>query len=424
MSKTPIRPILAGGVAAITAAAAFVGVPLSGASPRSHDVRSPYGASAGAYGSTISLADGTARSGHSAITTLGCTTRAGVDRQNTTDRSNLSTAGTAGATSTRTRTVRPDGGGLASVSDSKVAGLDLFGGALTAKTVHTTATVTGGSTLTNTGSTIFDDLEIAGHRIDFQPKPNQTLSLPGIGTVTLNAQKASTADGETTQTVNGLEVKLFKGNPAGLPAGSHVVVGHARAALHDVASAPLRGLAYGSEITNGDTVVSTRSFAQILPCEGTDHHPARNRGAGLDVVRALHVGAVTSTATGATAADGSHATTRSSVADVALLRHLVTARAVTAVAHIAGSGGDVRSSERGSHIVGLRVAGKPVDVSRQRNTAIKLPAGIGTLYLDRVTTSPNGLTVHMIDLHLTQARDGLAKGTDILIGNAVAALAH
>lgn len=425
MIRIPARPVLVGGVAAVTTVAAFAGVTLSGASPRAHDGGSTFGASAGAYGSTLSLAGGTVRSGHSAITTLGCTTRAGVTHQNTTDHSQLSQAGTVGATSTQTQTVRPDGGGLESIGLSKVTGLDLFDGKLTANAVDAASTVTGGSSVATAGSTTFDDLEIDGHRIDFQPSPNQSIAVPGVGTVTLNAQDTTSTGGVTEMTVNGLDVSLDKHNLAGLPAGAHLVIGHARAALHDVASHPLRGVAYGTEITNGKTVTSKRSFAQIMPCEGTQHaHPARNVGAGVDVARAIRTGAVTSRAVGQTGPDGASGTTRSSVTDISLLHHLVTADVVTAVAHVAENGRNISTSEHGSRIVGLRVDGHPVDVTSKPNTAIDLPGGLGTLYLNHVTTTPRGLTVHTIDLQLAQPRDGLAKGSDIVVGNAVAAIAH
>ena len=47
---------------------------------------------------------------------------------------------------------------------------------------------------------------------------------------------------------------------------------------------------------------------------------------------------------------------------------------------------------------------------------------LGTLWVHRVVNTPNGLVVHGLDLVLTVTKNGLKKGSEIIVGSASAAV--
>jgi hypothetical protein len=418
MRHVPARPVIVGGAAILTGALAATMPGLSGATTQVGQATT-YAASAGAYGSTVTVGD-VAKSGRSAVVTLGCTTKRGVTHNDTTDHSTVNSAGRVGSVTNHTATKALSGGGIESVSRSTTSALDLAGGVITGKAVDATSTVSGGDSTSTAGTTHFTDLKVAGKPVASTPKPNTVYRLPGVGTLKLNVQHDAKTASERSLTVEALTLTAAKHNTAGLAAGTRVVVGHARAALSNLVSNPLAGSSYGTAIETGSTAKSAPSFRQVMPCEGTGGRTLRNSGGDVAAGSALKTGNVVSTATAKTATSGATGATRSHVTGVALLGKLVKARAITAVAHIAGKYGDATVSEAGSGIAGLVIDGKAYKGSVAPNTKIDL--GVGTLWLNRLEKSDNKVTVHMIDLHLAKARDGLPKGADLVVGNATVGL--
>ncbi|WP_411076492.1 choice-of-anchor P family protein [Streptomyces sp. cmx-4-7] len=122
-------------------------------------------------------------------------------------------AGTAGAGSARTAT-----------STATVNGLHLLGGLVSAGTATATATATAPAalgTVTLTGTTNLTGARVGNTTLAAHPAPNTVITLPQLGTVTLNEQRVY-GDGRGL-VVNALHVRLSD--------GTDIVVGGARASL-------------------------------------------------------------------------------------------------------------------------------------------------------------------------------------------------
>jgi hypothetical protein len=105
-----------------------------------------------------------------------------------------------------------------SETTSKIAGLDLFSGAIKADAISSDAHVRGtsaGTTVTGTSGLV--NLSIGGKAIPINTKPNTKISLAGLATITINKQTATA----NSVTVCAIDIVLLKAN-AGLPAGAEV----------------------------------------------------------------------------------------------------------------------------------------------------------------------------------------------------------
>jgi hypothetical protein len=105
---------------------------------------------------------------------------------------NVSTQGTLGAS-----------GGSSSSAD--VAGVSALGGALTATAIRSSCTVGPNS---SSGSTTLVGATLGGLPVALNPAPNTTLTVPGVGSVTLNEQIPTGGAGNYSLTVNAIHVHL------------------------------------------------------------------------------------------------------------------------------------------------------------------------------------------------------------------------
>jgi hypothetical protein len=119
----------------------------------------------------------------------------------------------------------PAAGTQAGVSTSTVGPINLLGGVITADQVQATATAVG-PPITSGGSATFTNLRILGVPFSVNPGPNTNVTLPLLGSVTLNEQVVKPSG----ILVNALHVRLL--------GGTDLVV--ARAAAHLVNSGAVR----------------------------------------------------------------------------------------------------------------------------------------------------------------------------------------
>ena len=117
---------------------------------------------------------------------------------------------------------------LASTS-STASNVSLLDGLLTVTSIAADAqeSSSGGVDTPSTAGSGFIGLAIAGLPVDPSLPPNSTLTLPGIGTVTVNEQLL---DSHSAVQVNGLHIKVTQQNLLGLAVGAEIVVAHAGAA--------------------------------------------------------------------------------------------------------------------------------------------------------------------------------------------------
>jgi hypothetical protein len=359
------------------------------------------------------------RSGNTAVTTL-CTSQAGVRRTNHTGATSIPNVGTVGAVSTRMRTERP-GSGPVSLATTKTAGVHLLG-AITASAITTTARVARvNGKITRTGQTSIVGLKIAGHSAPpAHPSVGQKVAIPGVATIVLNRHVKSQAMGTYRMTVIAMTVTIPRGNALHLPAGK-IVIGRGAASLHRPTFAAARGYAFGSSVNVAKLAGSGRTAAVYLPCGGSGGRTVRNNVAAAHAPNALRTGAVKSSGTSRDTAGRTVARTMNTTADPKLLGGVIKASAVKVSAQASrGSSGAVRRSNAVT-VLGLTVNGQHRSGSAPANTKINLP-NLGTLWIHRVIKTPTGLTVRGLDLVLSVTKNGLKRGTELIIGAAHAAV--
>lgn len=378
-----------------------------------------YGGSA--YGSTAKF--GTlVNSGRTANTPF-CTTRSGSTRTNTSAAVDLKALGSIGVTETKVQSAR-SGSTQSTTTTTETADVKLgvgvgVGGVTSlveADAVVATAKVTfNGSSYVRTGSTRFVGLRVGGKAVaNLTPAKNSKLELLGIGTVFLNEQSTSDAFDNYTQSVTGLRLVVSTGTPA-QPAGQ-ATIAFARASLHSPKFARAYGNAYATQVTVGSVLRSGPTALVDLPCGGTSGKTRTNNIAEVNVTGVLNAGAAKTTGKSTDSPSATTALTTATIADVDLLKGLITADAITARASTIKSGSKRTRTSAGTTIVDLKIDGKPIEVTGAANQRIDI--AVGTVYIRGSSLSDTGLQVYALQLVLTKATGGLPVNTVINIGAA------
>ena len=156
-----------------------------------------------------------------------------------------------------------------------------------------------------------------------------------------------------------------------------------------------------------------------LPADGG---MATGEEAGVGVTGVLQAEGLATVTTGVIGENASSAQSLATASDVNILNGVVTATGVIAVACSASNGIQATSTDAGSTIVDLVVAGVPMGVvSPAPNTTINVPA-LGTVILNEQVASGGGVTdkglsVTMIHVILRDVLSGVKTG-DIVVANA------
>ena len=217
--------------------------------------------------------------------------------------------------------------------------------------------------------------------------------------------------------MNGLHLYITATGLPGLDKGTHVIVSQAVSALSGPVAGVVTGSAYGTYVRAGTVVVSGPTFSIGLPCLGTGGALRSSTGAGIDI-GALETGTITNTARGTVTTASASAETTSTVQTVNVLDGLIEATAIKANAKVTRNGTVYTASGNGSSFGTLSVEGHPgITANVAANTRVTI-AGVGTLYLNRVTRSEKSVAVIMIHLILTEPFNGLAPGTEIRVATA------
>lgn len=184
-----------------------------------------------AYGSYVAAHAGSStkvESGRTAQVTMPSGGTGGNDRSNHTAHAGLAGVLNAGAITSTQNGVR-----TASLSDSKeqntIAGVNLFNGLIraTAISTHTDARWAknnGKTSISRSGNTNLVNLVIAGHKIPVNVKPNTTIHVANLGTITLNEHKMA-ARNHVVHAIRVTALHLVLDTArAGLPVGAQVQV--------------------------------------------------------------------------------------------------------------------------------------------------------------------------------------------------------
>jgi hypothetical protein len=420
MSKirpAPKRPAALVASAALVLAATAGGV-LIASSPASAHIRIATAFGGIAYGSNGNI--GTmARSGRSALVPL-CTSTPGLTRADHTQRSSAPKVGTIGSVHTSVSS-NSHANTIASVSTARTLRSSLFGKAITGDAFAVAAKasrVSEGYVLS--GSTTLTDVKVLGKAVPTHPSVNQKMAVPGIGRVVFNKQTRTHGFGTEQISVIAMQVTLSGDNTLGLPAGS-LVVSAARASLHKPTYKLASGNAFGTTIASDDQVQSGKTAPVYLPCGGTSG-ATRTNASGAVTTHAVTSSITHTRARSAETADGTTATLTSSTSGVNLLRGVVRAKTLVSRASASRTNGRLTRSSTGTSIDGFMVNGEQKSANQPANTKWTIP-GVGTLWVHRVITTPNGVHVYALQLVLAHDRAGLSKGSVITVGGAFAAVA-
>lgn len=370
-----------------------------------------------AFGSKVNLGS-VIKSGETAARTM-CTTRSGVTNTDNVAAMSIPELGRIGAVTTAISS-HDSGGSPRSVSTATTAKTRLLAGAISASALQSRAVaerVDGHYKLT--GSTTFTDLTILGQAAPADPAPEQTMSLPNIGSVLFNHQTVSHRNGSESITVTALTITIGDGNNLGLPTGK-IVISRATANLHKPTHALPSGDAFGTYVNLGSRVVSGKTAPSYLPCGGSNGHVLTNNTAKVNTP-ALTAGVTTTSAQSTDSNRRTAAITIAKTLGVDLLGGVVSATAVRAHAKAYRVNGVLHRSSVNTKIVGLTVNGQTQDGSQPANTKFALP-GVGTLWLHRVVRSSTGIKVYGLELDVTVAQQGVDAGTVIRVAGAIAAV--
>jgi hypothetical protein len=402
-------------VGLVAAAAPLLSATSASAAATRGDTSPPaYSFSANAFGSQVTA--GTTgldvSSGRSAFVTISCT------------RSSQSLTGTAapvslpgltssvGAVATAASTTHTSGS--STYSDNSSATIDsvsLLNGAITSGAISSTAAASlgGSGGPTASGTVSLASLKIAGNSVGANPAPNTKLTVPGVGTVTLNAQKVQKNSGRALVNIDAIDVTIAAGNTLGLPVGVQIAIGHVLATVGGPVVGLLSGRAFGTSLTGNSNANSQPSFVAYVNCTGGGT-TTTNHGTGI-TAGPLTTGSITDTATGTDTSSTLAAATESKVAGITVAQ-VLTAGAVDAQANASITAGKLTASGSAT-VTALKVLGRTIRVPSRIPANYSVPLLHGTLTLNRQVMGKLGLEVDALYLSLP------AVGT-LIVGAATA----
>lgn len=305
---------------------------------------------------------------------------------------------------------------------SDVHGVALLAGLIVAdeiKAVSTTTKDGSGYHVSSAGSNLVNML-VAGIPIVGIPAPNTTIQLAGIGRVVLNEQITSSSSSSAHFTVNMVHVYVTVANILNIKVGTQIIIADAYSGLTETfGPGTLDGNAYGTAVF-GKLLSSSPTAPASVGCRG--NNLITNTLVGITIPQVLSSGTIIDTAQGSVTSTESSSQTSDSIQGVNLLAGIVTADAIQAGATGTTTDGVNFNFNTTSSFVNLKVAGHPeINDNVPANTKLSL-AGLGTLYLRRIITTPNSIDVHMIELVVGPNVLGLPLGLDVVISRSEASL--
>ncbi|MBA2560396.1 MAG: hypothetical protein H0V07_11030 [Propionibacteriales bacterium] len=390
-----------------------IGAGLAAVSPADAATATASAYEGSAYGTRVNVGK-LVKSGPSAPVFLGCGTKSGVHKENTTAGLNLAPIATSGTVATTADTSSTPSRSRTTATTQQV---NLLSGLITASAVKSVSTSTfanGNYSASGAGTTLLN-LRIGGTPFDATPAANTSVDLAGIGHVVLNEQLKSVTPSSARLTVNALHLYVDTTGPV-FEKGTQVIVSHAFSGIASPKIAALGGKAYGSSLNVGKLVKSGPSFLKVMPCFGTKGVVRSNTGAGVDLGSVLRSGTIRNTVQGSVDRSSAVEETTSTVESANVLNRLVSAEVVKADANASTDGTTRRFNANGSSFLNLNVAGHSgIGDNVGPNTQVRI-AGLGTLWLNRVIRTPSSIEVRMIELVVTQTNtSGLAVGTDLRV---------
>ncbi len=316
----------------------------------------------------------------------------------------------------------------ATITDSsEIAGVSLLGGMITADALTAVANVSATDTAltTTTAGSTFVNLKVAGQPIDLDVAQNTTISLAGLGSVTLRKTVFSKTATRALSRLDLISIKVDTANGFGLPVGATLNVGHAEATFQRTQPfAVTGGQAWGASANAAIGSTLQGQLGQValvtVPCLGTDGKIVTNNVNDTTLTSVLSLGASTTTAFGGDQSGSRVAQTTAQVAGIRLLGGLIGASAITSVATETITGRVRTRSTAGTTFASLKVLGLTLPINVAPNTTITLPL-LGRVIVNEQIVPTNGgkTVVNGLHIFITSANLlGLKVGSEVLVAHA------
>jgi hypothetical protein len=330
-------------------------------------------------------------------------------------------------------TATPRDNGFTLKSHARTASVSLLGGAIKVQAVDTTSTASssdGAPTEANTTTQLLG-LTIAGKTYPVNVPANTGVNIPGVASITINAQRTAIHEQTAVTTGAGLIVTLLAPK-GGAAAGAVIMLNPTFAATQpahpDNPDAPsLGGGAYAAYVEAHATdqiKAETGRLANVgVPLAGTSGATLNNHLANAYVAGVLNVGVMDSYASGITTADYAKTVTTTKTGRISLFGGLIQVGALGSTSQ-AEMVDDEFTSTGSLQFVNLRIAGKTIPIDVAPNTSINV-ANLGTVTInEQKSVAVNGF-VHgfqTIGVHITLdvAKAGLPVGAEIQLATSQA----
>ena len=330
-------------------------------------------------------------------------------------------------------TATSQGNGYQLVSHARTADVSLLGGAIQVQAVDTTSTASADDAHAATGETRTQllGLTISGKTYPVDVAPNTGVNIPGVASVTINAQN-TVVSGKTVITRGaGLIVTLLAPRGGAAP-GAVIMLNPTFSVIQpahpDNPNAPsLGGTAYTAWVqAHATTQVKgeTGRLAQVFqPAAGTSGQTLNNHVAATNVPTVLNVGVMDSYVTGVTTEAYAKSETLTRTARLSLFGGLIQSGAIGSTSKVEMVNGQY--TETGSfQFLNLKIAGQAIPVDVGPNTSIHV-ANLGTVTINEQKSVAIDGFLHgyqVIGLHITldTARAGLPVGAEVQVATSQA----
>lgn len=287
-----------------------------------------------------------------------------------------------------------------------------------------------GKATSDTSTSFFGTIKIAGLRLPLNIAPNTRLVLPGLGTIVLNEQIAlQTNPVSTYAEVNMVDITLGLDNLLHQPAGTHIVIGHSVSSDTIVSVlAAMQAHAYGLSVELGLGKLAVVELGPLPDTEiGCTGGTNEARAVDLNLAGLVDAGIADTRTTGVLDPAKSTVTVVSTekIVNLSLFDGLIQADLLQAQASAIYS--NTGNKGRGD-FEALRLSiGKLKLLPRLHtpNLHVNLP-GLGYVMVDEVLpgTSDISYAINALDIHITTRNKWhLAVGLRVIVGHVDASIA-
>lgn len=312
-------------------------------------------------------------------------------------------------------------------ASADVHNVNVLGGLITATRANAVAASAAMATaVSSSDMTTFVGLQVAGLPVLFNPAPNTTLSLPGVGSVTLNELSTQTSGANFTMiVVTAIDIKVTVPNLLGLPVGTQIGIASAATSFTRTAKlASVGAHSFGWYSSSGAMLASATSGPWALAAIGCVGGSSQSNLNNANLPINSRSGTMTDTAAGQILASSASAQSISEVHNMNLLGQMITADSLTSNSLISPSG--VTSAV--VTLINAKVNGVPLQRNPRPNTMIPI-TGLGYIIVNEqsIISTPTQVVVqaNAFDLHVTTANSlGLPVGTDVIVGHSDASVAN